>query len=402
MLTPRRTPALLAAAVLAVLALTAPATASTALPHLAEPATTTSLAATVGGAGLASPGVVVNTAVPALPALPDIAAASWLVADLDTGEVLAAKDPHGRFAPASTLKTLTALTLLPLLDPDRRVVPTFEDVNVEGSKVGIVQRVAYPVHELFSALLMVSGNDAANALATVAGGQRKTAELMNAKATELGARDTFVVNPHGLDAPGQLSSAYDLALIARAGLANPDFARYVTTKTSSISAPGGARISMTNKNKLLRDYPGALGVKNGFTNAARASFVGAAERDGRRLVVTMLKATPNVFGEATKLLDWGFAAQGAAPIGVLVPASNLEEPAPVSPAQRTGGPQVSLPADKNGTGLPATVAGMALAAAALLVVRRRPRATAPTRRASRPAPSQPSEARIPVGAGRGS
>ena len=103
---------------------------------------------------------------------------------------------------------------------------------------GLVERVGYPVSELFSALMMVSGNDAANVLASAAGGQQATAQLMNDKARSLHAYDTRAVNPHGLDAEGQVSSAYDLALIARAGMADPAFAAYAAMKRGSVSAPG--------------------------------------------------------------------------------------------------------------------------------------------------------------------
>lgn len=276
----------------------------------------------VGGPALASPGVVFASRAPAVPS---IAAASWLVADLDTGEVLAAKDAHGRFAPASTLKTLTAVTLLPRLSPTRKLVPTFDDVKVDGSRVGVVERVGYPVDELMRAMLMVSGNDAANTLASAVGGTAATARLMNATAHELGALDTHAVNPHGLDAPGQVSSAYDLALFGRAGMALPTFARDVATVSSSISAPGAARIATRNHDKLLDNYPGALGIKNGYTVAARASFIGAAARGGHRILVTLMRADPKVFDEATKLLDWGFAARAVpdlVPVGLLVPASD--------------------------------------------------------------------------------
>ena len=320
--------------------------------------------------GNASDVVVASTS----PALPDVAAASWLVADLDTGQVLAAKDPHGRHAPASTLKMLTAVTLLPLLDGNSVIVPTFDDVNVEGSKVGLVERVGYRASELFAALLMVSGNDAANALSTAAGGQRATAELMNDEARRLGALDTHAVNPHGLDAQGQLSSAYDLAVIARAGLADVRFARHVSTRRASVGAPPGSpRIEIVNKNKLLRDYEGALGVKNGYTKQARASFVGAAERDGRRLVVTLMKAEPQVFGEAEKLLDWGFSAGAAPAVGVLaggVPGGPPEAVAGIS-VLGPFAPDTSEPV-RDGTGLPVTLAGMGLAAAAVFAVRHRP------------------------------
>ncbi len=340
----------------------------------------------VGGPGLAGTGILVE---PGAPALPQVAASSWLVADLDSGDVLAAKDPHGRYAPASTLKTLTAVTLIPELPADRVVQASFDDVDVEGSKVGVNEGVPYPVGELFAAMLMVSGNDAANVLASSAGGQERTAELMNAKAVELGALDTRAVNPHGLDAPGQVSSAYDLALIARAGLDDPDFARYVSTKQGSIAAPGGTRIATANKNKLLYRYPGALGVKNGYTDAARASFVGAAERGGRRLVVTLMKADPRVFDEAVKLLDWGFSATAATAVGELVtpePPTSAPTSAPTAgstatgPAgERTSGTTASAaaapaptPAVSGSTGLPATLAGLGLAAAALVAVRVRP------------------------------
>jgi D-alanyl-D-alanine carboxypeptidase (penicillin-binding protein 5/6) len=96
----------------------------------------------VGGDRLGASGVVVDEDAPDLPE--GLTAASWVLADLDSGKVLAAKDPHGRYAPASTLKTLTAVTLIPVLEPDRKVVPTFDDLDVEGSKVGLVERVGYP------------------------------------------------------------------------------------------------------------------------------------------------------------------------------------------------------------------------------------------------------------------
>ena len=307
---------------------------------------------------------------PGAPPVPEIAAASWLIADLDTGEVLAARDAHARLAPASTLKVLTALTLLPRIDPARQLVPTFADVNVEGSKVGLVEGVGYPTTEVFQSLLMVSGNDAANVLASAVGGQTAAAGLMNEQARRLGALDTIAVNPHGLDAAGQVSSAHDLAVLARAAMALPEFATHVATRRSSIGAPPGSpRIEITNKNKLLRDYPGALGIKNGFTSTARASFVGAAERDGRRLVVTLMKADPKVFDEAAKLLDWGFSARGAPPIAMLGQGNQDDTNGAVGAVVdgiddlATTGPALS-----EGLGLPVTLGGLGLAAAAVIAV----------------------------------
>ena len=360
---------------LSTFAVLAPSSPSSAAPG--EPA--------VGGERLAGRGLVVGAGAPALP---DVQASSWLVADLDSGAVLAAKDPHGRYAPASTLKTLTALTLIPVVEPTRRIVPTFEDTAVDGTKVGLVERVAYPASELFTAMLMVSGNDAASALATSAGGERRTAGLMNDRARELGALDTLAVNPHGLDAEGQVSSAYDLALFTRAGLQDDAFTRYLTMRSSSVDGPGGQRIAMVSKNKLLKSYPGTIGGKNGFTTTARASYVGAAARGDRRLVVAVMRSTPRVFDEAAKLLDWGFLATGAEPVGELV-ASSAGPPHPADlptvPATRTLTPTTDAAAPVEGTGLPVTLGGMGLAAAAVFSVRHRPSA----RRRSRPAGRRP-------------
>jgi D-alanyl-D-alanine carboxypeptidase (penicillin-binding protein 5/6) len=312
--------------------------------------------ATVGGDLLAARGLVVASGAPQLPAT---AAASWLVADLDTGEVLATRDPHGRYAPASTLKTLTAATLIPKLDSATMVTPTFDDVNVEGSKVGLVEQVRYPVSELFTAMLVVSGNDAANALATANGGLPKTVAEMNAEAQRLQAFDTVARNTSGLDAPGQRSSAYDLALIARAGMQLPLFREYVAIKRSHIRGRGKSAIAISTHDKLLYNYPGAIGIKNGYTTKARATFVGAATRGGHTLVVTLMKTNPRYWPEAAALLDWGFAAKsaGVPPVGHLVdpvpdPAGQ-DEPAPTTIRPVAAG----VPASSDG-GLPVLPAGI--------------------------------------------
>ena len=293
--------------------------------------------ATVGGDRLAGRGLVLPSGAPALPAT---AASSWLVADLDTGEVLASKDPHGRFAPASTLKTLTAETLIPRLNPHAQVVPSFDDVNVDGSKVGLVEHVKYPISQLFTAMLVVSGNDAANTLASANGGIAKTVADMNTEAERLQALDTHAVNANGLDDPSQLSSAYDLALIARAGMQIPAFRDYVRTKHSQIRGPGGRAIFISSHDKLLYNYDGAIGIKNGYTVRARATFVGAATRNGHTLVVTLMHTNPRYWPEAAALLDWGFKAKdsGIAAIGQLVDpvasdkGGSVAQSAPVRPS----------------------------------------------------------------------
>jgi D-alanyl-D-alanine carboxypeptidase (penicillin-binding protein 5/6) len=284
----------------------------------------------VGGQELSTRGVVAPAGAPSLPAT---AAASWVVADLDTGAVLAAKDPHGEYAPASTLKTLTAATLIPKLDRSAMVQPTWDDVNVEGSKVGLVASVRYPVSELFTSMLVVSGNDAALALATANGGLGKTVHEMNLEAQRLQANDTVAVNDNGLDARGQHSSAYDLALIARAAMQLPDFRGYVATKHAHIrGAKPHTAIAISSHDKLLYNYPGAIGIKNGYTVSARATFVGAATRGGHTLVVTLMRTNPRYWPEAAALLDWGFkaTAAGVPPVGQLVDPLETAAPRPSS------------------------------------------------------------------------
>ncbi|MEV4457661.1 D-alanyl-D-alanine carboxypeptidase [Microbispora sp. NPDC049633] len=341
-----------------------PAAGAPAVPDLASRETGTAVAengtgnGTVGGDLLAGHGIIAPAGVKAPP---KTEASSYVVADAETGQVLAAKDPHGHYLPASTLKTLTAVTLIPKLDKNRKVKPSEEACNVEGSAVGIVPEPIYKVDDLMRALLMVSGNDAAVALAEANGGLKKTLADMNKEARRLQAYDTVAKTPNGLDQPGQRSSAYDLALIARAGLAMPDFREYVSTKVAKFPAPkdylkkdkkkrrDDAEASesprptyyeMANHNRLLGRYKGMLGVKNGWTSKALGSFVGAARRDGHTVIVAIMHHPGGFWEEVSKLLDWGFAARGkVTPIGQLVapvpdpkPSSSPLAVRPASPA----------------------------------------------------------------------
>jgi D-alanyl-D-alanine carboxypeptidase (penicillin-binding protein 5/6) len=264
----------------------------------------------VGGEELDTRGLVVTDGAPPPPE--EVAASGWLVADADTGAVLAARDPHGRYYPASTLKTLTLLTLAPRLDPERVVTGTVEDEKIDGSRVGLVDGGRYPVRVLFEALIMQSGNDAANALARAAGGTAKTVELMNRTAEAIGAHDTVAGTPSGLDVAGQSSSPYDLALIFRLLLDDPVTAGLLCTSTARIPAVPGVSdgFEIATQNPLLGTYGGNLGGKTGFTDAARHTFVTAAERDGRRLVVSVMdteRVPLRAADQAAVLLDWGFS-----------------------------------------------------------------------------------------------
>jgi len=335
---------------------------------------------TVGGEDLDTRDVVVADGAPALPA--GLAANGWLVADALTGDVLAARDPHGRYYPASTLKTLTLLTLAPLLDPATVVEGTAEDENIEGSRVGLVQGGRYPVSLLFQALVMQSGNDAANALARAAGGVAVTVAAMNETAEDIGAYDTVAGNPSGLDMAGQSSSPYDLALIFRALVADPRTAAVLTTPTADIPPVEGrsAGYQIQNQNPLA-GTPGNLGGKTGFTDAARHTFVTAAERDGRRIVVSVMD-TENVplraADQAALLLDWGFSVPaGIDPVGTLVTSGELPPlPSTASAAPRTRQPaaaaQAAEPEEPSDAWVPLAlgVGGLAIVTATLVGRRR--------------------------------
>jgi D-alanyl-D-alanine carboxypeptidase (penicillin-binding protein 5/6) len=342
---------------------------------------------TVGGEALDSRGVVVADGAPPLP--DGVAAAGWLVADAGTGDVLAARDPHGRYYPASTLKTLTLLTLMPLLDPNQVVVGTVEDENVEGSRVGLVQGGQYPVSLLFQALILQSGNDAANALARAAGGVDVTVAAMNETARAIGAYDTVAGTPSGLDMAGQSSSPYDLALIFRALIADPATAAVLTTPTAQMPPVDGRTpgYQIQSQNPLRTTYPGDLGSKTGFTDAARHTFVTAAERGGRRLVVSIMDTenTPlRAADQARLLLDWGFAVPaGTRGVGRLVSPGELPA-APSTTGSVTRSPRrtpVSAAGALGGGAFP--VVPVALGGTALLVVAA---TVAGRRRALRPAP----------------
>jgi serine-type D-Ala-D-Ala carboxypeptidase (penicillin-binding protein 5/6) len=255
--------------------------------------------------------------------IPDGPAPAWIVADMDTGQVLAGRDMDVRHPPASTIKTLLALVALDELSLDSTVVANEADTHVECSCVGIKPGRTYTARQLLDALLLVSGNDAANTLADMVGGFDTAVAKMNAKAVALGAPDTHAATPSGLDGPGGSGWATprDLAIIFRAAMANPVFAA-ITAQPSAIFPSEAGDRPLVNEDELLARYPGAIGGKTGFTDAARKTFVAAAQRDGRRLVIAMMyglvkEGGPTYWDQAATLLDWGFAQSPQASIGVL-------------------------------------------------------------------------------------
>ncbi|HLU53870.1 MAG TPA: D-alanyl-D-alanine carboxypeptidase family protein [Pseudonocardia sp.] len=263
---------------------------------------------------------------------PELTAESWVLADLDTGAVLAAQAPHARHRPASTLKVLTALTAIRSLNPDQVVQGTAEDQAIEGSKAGIGPGGQYTVRQLLAGLLLNSGNDTAQALARAMGGDAAMIAKMTEIAREVGALDTRPATPSGLDGPGMASSAYDLALLFRVAMREPLFAE--TIRLRSIPFPGYADhpgFVLYNSSKLLANYEAAIGGKTGFTQAARHTLVAAAERDGRRLVIALMRGEQSpvpMWKQGMRLLEWGFELPATTPaVGHLVDRA----PAPPEP-----------------------------------------------------------------------
>jgi len=302
---------------------------------------------------LATPGLLVPVGVAAPPAVP---ATSWLVADLDTGAVLASCNAHVPFAPASTLKVLTALALLPGLDPAAVHTAGPASAEVGGSRVGVVEGSEYTVDDLAHGLMLSSGNDAAVALGELVGPDVALAR-MTETARGLGAVSTVPRTTNGLDAPGQVSTAHDLAVLARAALAEPRVAgpastvRHVFPAAGRVGDPGRGSYEIQTSSRLLRAYDGATGLKSGFTRAAGGSYVGTAERDGRRYVATVMRSQGSAWRHSAQLLDWAFATGGAGDaVGALAVAGYLPQASRARAAD--AGDQGAVPSPTSGTRAP--------------------------------------------------
>jgi serine-type D-Ala-D-Ala carboxypeptidase (penicillin-binding protein 5/6) len=278
-------------------------------------------AASVGGPLMASPGTVVNYPSPSARRLPKVPASAYVIANASTGQVLAAKDPHGKFGPASTMKVLTAITLIPRLDPDAMVQATKLAADTEPNDAGLIAGRKYQVSALFTALLTISANDAAVALTQATGSLSKGMAMINAEARHLQAYDVVARQPNGLPAAGQVESAYDEALIARQALSMPAFMHYDSTLAARFEIKPHDWETLDNQNWLLTKYPGGIGGKIGWTISSEATYIGLARRHGVTLIVTIMHCTPlQEITSAVKLLNWGFAMNGQVkPVGNLVP-----------------------------------------------------------------------------------
>ncbi|WP_328352072.1 D-alanyl-D-alanine carboxypeptidase [Mycobacterium sp. NBC_00419] len=324
---------------------TPPAVDSSEVPEAGDPPLPLPVPAKpVGGDALASCGVIVAPNTPPVP--DDVSAESWVVADLDTGEIIAARDPHARHRPASIIKVLTAMQAINELPLNKMVEGTQDDANAEGTRVGVDVGGHYTVNDLLHGLLMHSGNDAAHALAAQIGGMDTAVQKINVLARKLGGADTRAATPSGLDGPGMSTSAYDIGLFYRYAWENPAFANIVATQKYDFpghpAKPGDEGdhpgYELENDNQLLYNYPGALGGKTGYTDDAGQTFVGAAQRDGRRLVAVLLRGTRQPIApweQAAHLLDYGFATPPGTAVGTLIdPDPSLKPPKPDADAAK--------------------------------------------------------------------
>ena len=232
---------------------------------------------------------------------PATSAKAVAVMHVDTGAMLHAENADAFLPIASTTKIMTALVVLERCALDEAVKILPEDTDAEGSSMYLEPGKTYTVRELLYGLMLASGNDAALALARHCGGTVEGfVELMNAKAADLGLKQTHFCNPNGLDAPGHGSTARELAKLACAAMENADFRKIVGTNDITIN-----NLTYVNHNKLLRTYDGCTGVKTGYTESAGRILVSCAEREGMRIVCVTL-SDPDDWADHTALLDWAF------------------------------------------------------------------------------------------------
>lgn len=251
---------------------------------------------------------------PAL-AAPGVSAKAAIVIDGITGQVLYSKNIHDQLPQASTTKMMAAIVALERGRLDDIVQISKKSADTNGSSMYLEAGEKLTFEQLLYGMMLVSGNDATNAVAEYISGDADTfVELMNQKAKELGLKNTHYMNPHGLPVANHYSSAYDLAQIARYALANPRFAEIAATKTMEM--PGNKRIAhrmLVNHNKLLRYFPGAWGGKTGYTSVAGKCFVGSAKREGRYVIEAIL-SDAQCWADAENLLNFGLSSFTSEPV----------------------------------------------------------------------------------------
>ena len=244
---------------------------------------------------------------------PPITGYSATVLEDGCGEALLELNSHVSVPPASLTKIMTALVAVDRTEPNDmvRIDVNGPELSVEtdSTVMGIEPGMRLSMRDLLYGLLMRSGNDAAIQIAEeVSGSVPAFVRMMNEKADKLGLTDTHFTNPHGLDDAALYSSAYDMAVMGRALLQDPLLAEIVQTQFYQPAWDGPA---LENLNLLLGTYPGVLGIKTGYTDLAGQTIVAAAERGGRRIIVAVMGAQTEMYGDATGLLEWAFSETSA-------------------------------------------------------------------------------------------
>lgn len=241
----------------------------------------------------------------ALPAAPDISARSCILIHCGDGRVLYEKNADAKMLIASTTQIMTAIVVIKNCSMSDRIVIKPGWCGAEGSSMYLKAGQSYTVEQLLTGMMLVSGNDAAVALACyTAGSVVKFAKLMNSKAQELGMTGSSFKNPNGLDEKGHYSTAGDMAKLTQYCMQNQAFRSIVSQKSADI----GGR-TLVNHNKLLWSLKGCIGVKTGYTMACGRLLVSCCERDGTRLVCVTL-SDPNDWTDHTALYEWAFRNYG--------------------------------------------------------------------------------------------
>lgn len=271
---------------------------------------------------------------------PQVETGAAVLMEKETGEILYESHAHDKLEPASVTKIMTMLLVMEAVDSGRitleeQVTVSARAASMGGSQVYLKEGEQLSVRDMLKAVAVVSGNDAAVALAEhLAGSEESFVARMNQRARELGMQDTCFLNCTGLPAAGHLTSAYDIALMSRALIGHPQIRDYTTIWMDSIR---DGQFQLANTNKLIRFYEGATGLKTGHTESAGYCLSATAERDGMELIAVVLKAdsSDQRFGAAKDLLSYGFAtytlmdvypAQALPPIDVLLGVQNQIQP----------------------------------------------------------------------------
>lgn len=239
-----------------------------------------------------------------------VSARSAVVIDGISGKVLYSVNQNERLSMASTTKIMTALLLCEQGDLSREITVTEEMIRVEGTSMGLSVGLKVTYRDLLYGMLLASGNDAANAAAVSIGGSMDGfVAMMNRKAVSLGLSNTHFDTPSGLDGPTHYTTAYELALLTKEALNNNDFAAAAQTHSVTLTY-GGMKHTLTNHNRLLSTYQGAVGVKTGFTKKAGRCLVSAASRENGLIIAVTLN-DGNDWQDHKAMLDYGFTCLNA-------------------------------------------------------------------------------------------